>query len=142
VSYIQNKLTENKNQLNNRTMEKVFVRKCERFTTWQASEPIEVDVEKLRKCEPPFEGETEQDLLEYLKENVYYQEDWAENETNKEVYGETESWDLTMVELYDYDVYSDSRDKGEQSWIDVGVPNEEWSKMGGFEVKATNVEEA
>ena len=123
-------------------MEKVFVRKCERFTVWEASEPIEVDVEKLRNCEPPFEGETEEDLLEYLKENVYYEEEWAENETNKEVYGEDESYDLTMVELYDMEVYSDTRDKYAQEWIDVGVPNDEWRKMGGFEVKATNVEEA
>ena len=123
-------------------MEKVFVRKCERFTVWEASEPIEVDVEKLRNCEPPFEGETEEDLLEYLKENVYYEEEWAENETNKEIYGVDESYDLTMVELYDMEVYSDTRDKYAQEWIDVGVPNDEWRKMGGFEVKATNVEEA
>lgn len=123
-------------------MKNVFVRKCERFTVWQASDPIEVDVEKLRKCEPPFEGETEEDLLEYLKENVYYEEEWADNETNKEIYGEDESYDLTMVELYDMEVYSDTRDKYAQEWIDVGVPNDEYRKMGGFEVKATNVEEA
>jgi hypothetical protein len=123
-------------------MSKVFVRKCERYTVWEASEPIEVDVEKLRNCVPPFEGETEEDLLEYLKENVYYEEEWAENETNKEVYGEDESYDLTMVELYDMEVYSDTRDKYAQEWIDVGVPNDEWRKMGRFEVKATNVEEA
>ena len=42
-------------------MNKVYVRKCERYTIWEASKPFEVDVEKLRKCEPPFEGETEQD---------------------------------------------------------------------------------
>lgn len=42
---------------------KIFVRKCEQYTVWEASEPILVDVEKLRKCEPPFLGETEQDLL-------------------------------------------------------------------------------
>ena len=52
--------------------QKIFVRKCEQYTVWEASEPIVVDVEKLRKCEPPFLGETEQDLLEYLNDNVYY----------------------------------------------------------------------
>jgi hypothetical protein len=33
-------------------MDKIYVRKCERYTIWDASEPIVVDVEKLRKCEP------------------------------------------------------------------------------------------
>lgn len=121
-------------------MNKVYVRKCERYTIWEASEPVEVDVEKLRKCEPPFEGETEQELLDYLTENVYNEYEWAENETNKEVYGEDEAYELTMEECYDMEVYSDTREKYAQDWIDVGVPNDEWRKMGRFEVKATSVD--
>ncbi len=123
-------------------MDKVYVRKCERYTIWEASEPFEVDVEKLRKCEPPFEGETEQELLDYLTENVYNEYEWAENETNKEVYGEDASYELTMEECYDMEVYSDTREKYGQEWIDVGVPNDEWRKMGKFEVKATSVDDA
>lgn len=119
-------------------MEKVYVRMCERFTQWRASEPIEVDVEKLRKCEPPFEGETEQDLLEYLTDNVWNNYDWAEE--NGEIYGENEAYDLTL-EGQDMEAYSDSRDKYAQEWLDVGVPNEEYRKMGRFEVKASNVDE-
>jgi len=119
-------------------MEKIYVRKCERYTVWEASEPIEVDVEKLRKCEPPYEGETEQDLLEYLNDNVWNNYDWIE--TNKQIYGETESDELTM-ECLDMEVYSDSREKYAQEWLDVGVPNEEYRKMGGFEVMATNVDD-
>lgn len=121
-------------------MEKVYVRHCERYTVWEASQPIEGDVEKLRKCEPPFEGENEQDLLDYLKEEVWMNYDWAE--TNGEIYGEDAAYDLTFEESYDKEIYSDSRDKGSQEWLDVGVPNDEWRKMGKFEVKATNVEES
>ena len=121
-------------------MDKVYVRKCERYTVWEASTPIEVDVEKLRKCEPPFEGETEQDLLEYLNDNVWNNYDWTE--TNQEVYGMNAAMELTFEECYDMEVYSDTRDKYAQEWLDVGVPNDEWRKMGGFEVKATNVDEA
>ena len=123
-------------------MEKVYVRQCERYTIWEATEPVEVNVEKLRKCEPPFEGENEQDLLEYLKDNVWGNYDWAENETNQEVYGEDAAMELTFDEVYDVEVYSDTREKYAQQWIDVGVPNDEYRKMGGFEVKATNVDEA
>ena len=121
-------------------MDKVYVRKCERYTIWEASEPFEVDVEKLRICEPPFEGETEQELLDYLTENVYNEYEWAENETNKEVYGEDAAYELTMEDCYEMEVYSDTREKYAQDWIDVGVPNDEWRKMGKFEVKATSVD--
>lgn len=121
-------------------MEKVYVRKCERYTVWEASDPIEINVEKLRQCEPPYEGEAEQDLLEYLKDNVWNNYDWAEE--NGEIYGKDESYDLTFDEAYDKEVYSDSREKYAQEWLDVGVPNDEYRKMGGFEVKATNVDEA
>jgi hypothetical protein len=123
-------------------MDKVYVRQAERYTVWEATEPIEVDVEKLRKCDPPFEGENEQDLLEYLKDNVWGNYDWAENETNQEVYGEDDAMELTFDEVYDVEVYSDTREKYQQAWLDVGVPNDEYRKMGGFEVKATNVDEA
>jgi len=123
-------------------MDKVYVRQAERYTVWEATEPIEVDVEKLRKCDPPFEGENEQDLLEYLKDNVWGNYDWAENETNQEVYGEDAAMELTFDEVYDVEVYSDTREKYQQAWLDVGVPNDEYRKMGGFEVKATNVDEA
>ena len=123
-------------------MDKVYIRKCERYTIWEASEPFEVDVEKLRKCEPPFEGETEQELLDYLTKNVYNEYEWAENETNKEVYGEDASYELTMEDCSDMEAYSDTREKYGQEWIDVGVPNDEWRKMGKFEVKATSVDDA
>ena len=122
-------------------MSKVYVRKCERFTQWEASEPIEVNVEKLRNCVPPYEGVTEKDLLDYLQENVLYNYEWAEDETNKEVYGEDAAYDLTF-ESCDMDVYSDSRDKYAQEWLDIGEPNEEWRKMGGFEVRETSVDNA
>ena len=37
--------------------EKFYVRMCEKFTQGRASTPIEVDVGKLRKCDPPYEGD-------------------------------------------------------------------------------------
>ncbi|NDB29721.1 hypothetical protein EB155_08110 [archaeon] len=120
--------------------EKLFVRKCERYTLWEASKPIEIDVEKLRKCDPPYEGDSAQEVLDYLQENVHYNYEWAE--TNAEIYGEDEAYDLTFDDQPDMEVYSDTREKYAQDWLDVGVPNSEYRKMGGFEVKATNVEDA
>ena len=116
--------------------EKLYVRKCERYTIWEATEePIEVDVYKLRKCEPPYEGSTTQELWEYLEENIY---DWDKQdefiETNKEVYGEDELQNLLLEDGYhDKKVYSDSREKGCEDWIELGHLNEEYRKTGGFE---------
>ena len=117
--------------------EKIYVRKVERYTVWEASKPIEVDVEKLRKCEPPYEGDSPEELLEYLDENVYNNYDWSEE--NAEVYGKDESYDLTMDEVYEMEVYSDTREKFEDSWIEVGQPNEEYRKTGRFESMADNM---
>jgi len=117
--------------------EKIYIRKVERYTVWEASKPIEVDVEKLRKCEPPYEGESPEELLEYLEKNVYNNYEWSEE--NAEVYGEDESYDLTMDEVYEMEVYSDSREKFEDSWIEVGQPNEEYRKTGRFESMADNM---
>ena len=116
--------------------EKMYVRKVETWTISAASEPIEVNVEALRKCDPPYEGNSDEELAQYLFENVYMNYDFYENETNKEVYGEDAVYDLCMEEVYDMEEFFDSRNKGEESWIQVGVPNPEWTKHGGFEVKA------
>jgi hypothetical protein len=40
------------------------------------------------------------------------------------------------------EIYSDTRDKYSQEWLDVGIPNEEHRRMGNFEVLATSVENA
>ena len=116
--------------------EKMYVRKVETWTISAASEPIEVNVEALRKCDPPYEGNSDEELAMYLFDNVYMNYDFYENETNKEVYGEDDVYELCMEEVYDMEEFFDSRNKGEESWIQVGVPNPEWTKHGGFEVKA------
>jgi hypothetical protein len=118
--------------------EKIYVRKCERYTIWEASKPIEVDVEKLRNCEPPYEGNSPEELLSYLNDNVWNNYDWSE--TNGETYGQDEAYDLTMEECYEMNVYSDTRQKYGDEWLDVGVPNEEYRKTGQFEVMASNVD--
>jgi len=117
--------------------EKIYVRKVERYTVWQATEPIEIDVDKLRECDPPYEGDSNSELLDYLETNVYNNYDWSE--TNGDVYGEDEAYNLTLEESEYNEPYSDTREKYEDSWIEIGVPNDEYRKVGRFEVKADNM---
>jgi hypothetical protein len=119
-------------------MSKVYVRMCERFTQWRASKPIEVDVEKLRMCEPPYEGNSYEELLQYLNDEVWNNYDWSE--TNGEVYGEDAAYELTMEDAYDMESYSDTREKYAQEWLEVGVPNDEYRKVGRFESFVSNME--
>lgn len=119
--------------------EKIYLRKVEKYTVWNASNPIEINVDALRNCEPPYEGNSPDELLEYLQDNVFHNDGWYDNETNKEVYGETESYNLSLEEVYDMETYSDSRDKFEDSWVEIGVPNQEYFKTGGFESMADNM---
>ena len=116
--------------------EKLYVRRCEKYTIWEATEePIEVDVDKLRKCEPPYEGSTTEELWDYLQANVY---DWDNQdefiETNKEVYGEEELQNLLLEDgCHDRKIYSDSREKCLDDWVEIGHLNEEYRKTGGFQ---------
>lgn len=119
--------------------EKLYLRKVERYTIWEASNAVEIDVDKLRKCDPPYEGDSNKELLHYLEDNVYNNYDWYENETNKEVYGEDESYILSMEETDERNVYSDTREKFEDAWLEVGVPNEEYRKTGRFQSFADNM---
>ena len=116
--------------------EKVYVRKVETWTVSAGSEPIEVNVDALRNCEPPYEGESDEDLATYLWENVFNNYDWYDNDTNKEVYGEDAAYDLSFEMCEGMEEYFDSRTKGEDAWVQVGVPNPEWTKYGGFQVTA------
>jgi hypothetical protein len=118
--------------------EKIYVRKVETWAISSASEPIEVNVEALRNCEPPYEGDSPEDLVEYLTENVWGEYEFYENETNIEVYGEDAVYDLVMEECYVENEFFDSRTKGEDTNIQVGIPNEEYTRNGGFEVLASS----
>ena len=44
-----------------------------------------------------------------------------------------------LAELYEGEknVFSDSRDKSEESWLESGEVNEEYGKTGGFNMKHT-----
>jgi hypothetical protein len=111
--------------------EKIYVRKVERYTVYQATESIEVDVEKLRQCEPPYEGDSNEELWDYLENSVYNNYDWYD--TNSEVYGQEEAYKLTFQEAEYNEPYSDSRMDWEDSWVELGQPNDEYSRVGGFE---------
>ena len=117
--------------------EKVYIRFCEAYRIAQASEPIEVDVEALRKCTPAYEGNTAEELLEYLEE-IHNDYDWYED--NKENFeDEDDAYALIFEEWPEMEPFDDSRNKGAETWLEVGEPNEEYRRYGNWKMEATTL---
>ena len=119
------------------SQEKVYIRFCESYRIAQASEPIEVDVEALRKCTPPYEGNTPEELLEYLEEIT---EDYDWYEENKENFeDEDDAYALIFEEWPEMKPFDDSRENGAETWLEVGQPNEEYLRYGNWKMEATTL---
>ena len=120
------------------SQEKMYIRFCEAYRVAQASEPVEVDVEALRKCTPSYDGDSYGELLEYL-EVIQGDYDWYED--NKEHFDdEDDAYALIFDEWPEMEVFDDSRENGAETWLEVGVPNEEYRRYGNWEMRATNID--
>ena len=107
------------------------IRKCERVTVYNTTEVANLNPEKFKNLSIPFEGETDEEFLAYLDENRYELEEiWEEfsEETLSEL---NKLWEPEWTE------YSNSAWKGEESWLEGGEVNEEYTKTGGFDAKYT-----
>ncbi len=119
------------------SQEKVYIRFCEAYRIAQASEPIEVDVDALRKCTPAYEGNTAEELLEYIEE-IHGDYDWYED--NKENFDdEDDAYALIFEEWPEMEPFDDSRNKGADTWLEVGEPNEEYRRYGNWKMEATTL---
>jgi len=110
------------------------IRKCERVTSYLSTEVANLNPEKFKNLSIPFEGEGDEEFLSYLDENMY--------ELYEVIYEEID--EETLVELSkvwepEWTEYSNSAWKGEDSWLEVGNVNEEYTKTGGFEVLQTTM---
>ena len=107
---------------------------CEQYTIQESTQPIILKIDLLRKCDPPYEGNSDKELAEYFTENI--QDDYYEwEERNRSVYGdEVDKLCLTEAEK---EVYYDSRMKSGNLWLDVGETDEEYQRTGGFKIDYT-----
>jgi hypothetical protein len=107
------------------------IRKCERVTVYNTTEVANLNPEDFKNISFPFEGESDEEFLSYLNENRYELEEiWEEfsEETLSEL---NKLWEPEWTE------YSNSAWKGEDSWLEGGEVNEEYTKTGGFDAKYT-----
>lgn len=107
------------------------IRKCERVTVYNTTEVANLNPEDFKSISFPFEGESDEEFLSYLDENRYELEEiWEEfsEETLSEL---NKLWEPEWTE------YSNSAWKGEESWLEGGEVNDEYTKTGGFDAKYT-----
>lgn len=109
------------------------IRKCEAVTTLYSGEIANLDPEKFRNLSFPYEGNTNEDFLEYIEKLIYKYNDmtdeWEEKldeETNNEL------WKLIEAPQ---EAYWHSTMKGANEWFESGVDNEENRKNGDFDVE-------
>lgn len=110
------------------------IRKVERRTIWEATEPVQLDPESFSKLsEKPYLGnhDDESEFLSYIQD--LYWEDFYEISAELESLGFEDDADA-IIGLFegDMEVYSDTSTKGEDSWFEVGETDEEYRKTGGF----------
>ena len=111
------------------------IRKCERVTITSQSEVASIDPEKFRSLSVPYEGDTEEEFVQYLDQNRFELEDiWEEieEETMAEL---NKLWEPEMTE------YSNSAWNGEDSWLEIGEDNPDYSKYGGFEARHSTAQD-
>jgi len=111
----------------------VQIRKCERYTVYNTTEVANLNPENFRNLSIPFEGQTDEEFISYLENNMYDLE---------EIYEELDEETLSELNKFfepEWTEYSNTAWNGEDSWLEYGEINEEWRKTGGFEVKETTM---
>ena len=93
---------------------------CDKFIVFLQRDPSLHRKSKYKPVVPLYERYRTLMAIQYIDEVYVYQT-------------EDELYDLGMEEAYCSNEFFDSRNKGEETSLQVGVPNEEWTKTGGFQ---------
>lgn len=111
-----------------------FIRKAERYTVWEATEPVALNPEDFKTISFPFTGNSEEDFVNYI-DKIYMEEDWYEIADELEQKGFKEAANaLSNLFEGEASIYSDTRHNSADEWLDIGEPNEAYRKMGRFKV--------
>lgn len=115
----------------------VSLRRCEKYTNWEATEAFEFNPEDFRSLEKsfqPYEGETNEEFADYIDELLteVYVYDVCEELDELGLYSAAEM--LSSLAEGEMKVYSSTTDKYSEEWIDMGVVDESYTKTGGFKI--------
>lgn len=115
----------------------VSLRRCEKYTNWEATKSFEFNPEDFRSIEKsfnPYEGETNEEFADYIDELLteVYVYDVCEELEELGFYSASEM--LSSLAEGEMTIYSSTTDSYGEEWIDMGVEDESYIKTGGFKV--------
>ncbi len=106
------------------------IRKCQTYSVTSKTQTANLDPEKFRNISTPYEGDCEEDFVNYISE--LYLGDIYE-ELDEETISELDKF----FDNVEWEEWYNSAWDGEESWFDIGEENEEFRRTGGFEVRHT-----
>lgn len=112
------------------------LRKVERRTIWEATKPVSLNPGNFSKLKGfPYKGDlgNEMEFLQYLSDLYWESNDWYETLYELERLGmDDDAESLGLLFEGEMSVYSDTSEKGEDSWLEIGEVDETYRKYGGF----------
>jgi hypothetical protein len=104
------------------------IRKCQTWTFTSKTQTATLDPEKFRNLSTPYEGDSEEDFVNYI--SGLYLDDIYE-ELDEETISELDKF----FDNVEWEEWYNSAWDGEESWFEVGEENPEYRRTGGFEVR-------
>lgn len=110
------------------------IRKVERRTIWEATEPVELNPEVfVSLSQNAYKGDIndEESFVKYIQK--IYHEDYYEIGDELEANGFTKEADA-IFQIFEGELscYSDTSNKRETSWMEIGEVDQSYIKLGGF----------
>lgn len=116
----------------------IEIRNVEQYTVQIATEPMLLNMDEFKHCEPSYTGTDSNDFMVYLNENIFHDiESFLDlNKSNLKESTKDVLWNLEDHPNGE-DVIYDSRNKYGNMWHELGKTNPDFRKNGGFETYET-----
>jgi hypothetical protein len=112
------------------------IRKCQTWTVTSKTQTATLDPEKFRNLSTPYEGDSEEDFVNYVSglylDDIYEELD-EETISELDKFFDNVEWE-DLLRCFSSAWYNSAWD-GEESWFDIGEENPEFRRTGGFEVR-------
>ena len=106
------------------------LRKCETYSVTRQTETINLDPEKFRNISVPYEGDSEEEFVNYIAGLDFYE---ISSELDEESANELDKF----YDMVDWEEWYNSAWDGEENWIEIGESDPEYRRTGGFNARYT-----
>lgn len=116
------------------------IRKCQSITIVSKTQTANLDPEKFRNLSVPYEGNSEEEFVNYINELDFGQL-YEENDISAELDQQSV---LELNKFYEdaqWEEWYNSAFDAEESWLEIGEEDVTFRRSGGFEVRHSTASE-